>query len=232
MQINLVPDDSVSSAPSGFTAAVQAAADIFDQDFPGNYTVNISYGWGTYDNQVDPQLTNAQISLGGSNSLTYVSYATVKSWLASNATTSTAITAVASLPASTTAFPNDASSFLVSSAQEKALGVYSGSSSAIDGSIGFGTQTFNWEGLALTEIGHALGWLTDYYAGGPTIADLFRYSARGSTSGPAGSPRISRSTAAIPIWRISAPRSTTRCSPMSRRTILSMSGVSILRPRH
>ena len=50
MEINLVPDSSVSSAPTGFTAAVQAAATILDQDFPGNYTVNITYGWGTYDN--------------------------------------------------------------------------------------------------------------------------------------------------------------------------------------
>jgi hypothetical protein len=51
MQINLIPDSSVSSAPAGFTAAVQAAADVFDQDFAGNYTVNITYGWGPFDNQ-------------------------------------------------------------------------------------------------------------------------------------------------------------------------------------
>jgi hypothetical protein len=44
MEINLVPDSSVSSAPTGFTAEVQAAANILDQDFPGNYTVNITYG--------------------------------------------------------------------------------------------------------------------------------------------------------------------------------------------
>ena len=188
MNINLIPDTSVSSAPSGFSAAVEAAAEIYDQDFPGNYTVNITYGWGTYDNQADPTLTNAQISLGGSDILTDESYATVKSWLAASATTSTAITAVASLPADNTAFPNNANTFLVSSAQEKALGVFSGNASAIDGSIGFGTQSFNWAGLALTEIGHALGWLTDYYAGGPTIADLFRYSAPGQYQWNGGQP--------------------------------------------
>jgi hypothetical protein len=69
MQINLIPDSSVSSAPVGFTAAVQAAADIYDQDFPGNYTVNIAYGWGTFDNQPNPTLTNpssAAFSIGGS----------------------------------------------------------------------------------------------------------------------------------------------------------------------
>ena len=43
MQINLIPDTSVGSAPAGFVAAVQAAANIYDLDFLGNYTVNITY---------------------------------------------------------------------------------------------------------------------------------------------------------------------------------------------
>jgi hypothetical protein len=46
MQITLIPDNSIASAPAGLTAAVEAAADAFEQDFPGNYTINISYGWG------------------------------------------------------------------------------------------------------------------------------------------------------------------------------------------
>jgi len=36
MNINLIPDASVASAPAGFVQAVQAAANIFDEDFPGN----------------------------------------------------------------------------------------------------------------------------------------------------------------------------------------------------
>jgi hypothetical protein len=35
MQITLVPDSSIASAPPGLTAAVEAAADIFEQDFSG-----------------------------------------------------------------------------------------------------------------------------------------------------------------------------------------------------
>ncbi|MGA2944898.1 MAG: NF038122 family metalloprotease, partial [Xanthobacteraceae bacterium] len=183
------PDSSVSSAPAGFTAAVQAAADIYEQDFAGNYTVNITYGWGTFDNQVDSSLTNSQDSLGGTNGGSYnVSYATVKSWLTADATLSDQQLAVASLPASNSAFPSGANEFYVSSAQEKALGVFTGNASAVDGSIGFGTDSFNWQGLALTEIGHALGWDTDYYAGQPTILDLFRYSSAGNYEWTGGQP--------------------------------------------
>jgi hypothetical protein len=192
VQINLIPDASVSSAPAGFTSAVQAAANMYDQDFPGNYTVNITYGWGTFDNQVDPQLTSANISLGGIEGETEVSYATVKGWLTNEATLSDQQTAIASLPASYTALPGDTNTFLVSSAQEKALGVFSGNSSAVDGSIGFGTDltsySSEWQGLALCEIGHALGWLTDYYAGAPTILDLFRYSSPGVHEWAGGQP--------------------------------------------
>ena len=50
VQITLIPDNSIASAPAGLTAAVEAAASVFEQDFPGNYNVNISYGWGTFVN--------------------------------------------------------------------------------------------------------------------------------------------------------------------------------------
>ena len=58
MQITLVPDNSIASAPAGLTAAVEAAASVFEQDFPGNYNVNISYGWGTFNNAPSDVLTN------------------------------------------------------------------------------------------------------------------------------------------------------------------------------
>ena len=171
---------------SGFTAAIQAAANIFDQDFLGNYTVNITYGWGTYDGQTNSELTTANngiSSIGGTENSTTVSYATVRNWLNANATLSDQQTAVASLPSNTSAFPGNANSFFVSSAQEKALGVYTGSNSTIDGSIGFNDTdpaNSNFLGLALTEIAHALGWITEFYAGAPTIADLFRFSSQGT----------------------------------------------------
>jgi hypothetical protein len=66
VQITLIPDNSIASAPAGLTAAVEAAASVFEQDFPGNYNVNISYGWGTFDNTSSDVLANpGAFSLGG-----------------------------------------------------------------------------------------------------------------------------------------------------------------------
>ena len=186
MQITLVPDSSIALAPAGLTAAVDAAAAIYEQDFPGNYNINISYGWGTFDNTSSNELTNPNsgvYSLGGGTATT-VSYSQLKGWLTANADTSTQIAADATLPASSASFPGDANTFFVSFAEEKALGVFTGDSSAIDGSIGFNigdaSTSQDWEPAALTEIAHALGW--DSIAGGgsfPDVSDLFRYSSPG-----------------------------------------------------
>jgi len=195
MQINLVPDSSIaSSAPPGLTAAVEAAAAVFEQDFPGNYNVNISYGWGTFDNAPSAFLTpgSSAYSLGGETS-TSVSYSQLRGWLIANAASSAQITAVASLPASAASFPNDANTFFVSPAEEKALGVVSGDSGGIDGSIGFNTGDANWpedwEPAALTEIAHALGWNSIAQGGSfPDVADLFRYSSLGQYGWTSGQP--------------------------------------------
>jgi ribosomal protein S27E len=187
MQITLVPDDSIASAPAGFTAAVEAAVGVFEQDFPGNYNINISYGWGTYDNAPSAALTtpgSLTFSLGGAN-YTDVSYPQLQDLLIANATSSAQITAVSSLPASNSSFPGGADTFLVSFAEEKALGIFGPDTGEIDGSIGFNVADTSepqyWEAGALTEIAHALGWTT--IASGeldtPSVADLFRYSSAG-----------------------------------------------------
>src|SRR3984885_9041760 len=195
MRITLVPDGSIASAPFGLTAAVEAAASIFEQDFPGNYNINISYGWGTFDDAPSALLTNTGsgvFSLGG-GSLLLVSYSELNSWLTANAASSAQITAVASLPASTASLPGDPNTFVVSPAEEKALGVFSGNSGAIDGSIGFnigdGSLPKDWEPAALTEIAHALGWDSVAQGGSfPDVADLFRYSAPGQHQWTSGQP--------------------------------------------
>src|SRR3984957_5044550 len=195
MQITLVPDSSVASAPKDFTAQVEIAADIFEQDFPGDYNVNISYGWGTFDNAPSDTLTNTAdgvFSLGG-GPLSLVSYAELKDWLTADATSSAQITAVASLPASAASLPGDPNRFTISPAEEKALGVFSGNTSAIDGSIGFNVGDASvpedWEPAAVCEIAHALGW--DTVAQGasfPDVADLFRYSSPGQYQWTSGQP--------------------------------------------
>ena len=195
MHITLVPDSSVASAPAGFTAAVATAADIFDQDFPGNYNVNISYGWGTFDNAPSATLTNTGdgvFSLGGGPT-TAVSYSELRGWLVVNAASNAQITAVASLPVSGASLPGGANTFFVSYPEEKALGVFSGNGSAIDGSIGFNVgdadSPEDWEPAALTEIAHALGWNSIAQgASYPNVADLFRYSSPGQYQWASGQP--------------------------------------------
>jgi hypothetical protein len=133
MDINLIPDSSVGSAPAGFTAAIQEAANIFDAAFPGDYTLNITYGWGTFDNKADDDLngpSSGAFSYGGGDTYTGVKYSTAKSWLGSDA-------AVAALPSTA---PAGANYVLMTSSQEKALGVFAGNPNAIDGSIGFNTD--------------------------------------------------------------------------------------------
>jgi FG-GAP-like repeat len=195
MQITLVPDSSIASAPAGLTAAVEAAADIFEQDFPGSYNVNISYGWGTFVNAPSAFLTDpgsGVFSLGGGTSFG-VNYSQLRGWLTTEAASSAQITAVASLPASSASFPGDANTFFVSRAEEKALGVFSGDSGAIDGSIGFNigdaSSPQDWEPAALTEIAHALGWDSIAQGGSfPDVADLFRYSSPGQYQWTSGQP--------------------------------------------
>ena len=115
---------AVSAAPAGFTAAIQAAAEVFEQDFSGNYTVNIDYGWGTMYNQPTPNRQNLRrrllVWLTWRRTVN-ISYATVKSWLTAHATLPDQIAAVASLPASYTALPGDANAFLVSTAAGESI---------------------------------------------------------------------------------------------------------------
>jgi hypothetical protein len=196
MNINLIPDASVASAPAGFVQAVQAAANIFDGDFPGNYTVNIGYGWGTWDNAPESSLTNpgsGVFSIGGPTAGVIEDYTTIKSWLAADATSTDQIAALSSLPANASAFPAGASSFYVSAAQEIAQGETPETSDGLDGAIGFNiadaSNPADWIGGALCEITHALGWIPGYYVGGaPTVADLFRYAAPGEYQWVGGEP--------------------------------------------
>jgi FG-GAP-like repeat len=141
---------------------------------------------GTFDNAPSNELTNANssvYSLGGATS-TAVSYSQLRSWLTANAVSSTQIAADATLPASSPSFPGDANTFFVSYAEEKALGVFTGDSGALDGSIGFNigdaSTPQDWEPAALTEIAHALGWDSIAQGGSfPDVSDLFRYSSPG-----------------------------------------------------
>src|SRR5207245_2670034 len=46
--ISLIADASVAAnAPAGFTAAMQTAANLLQQVFSDNITINLRYGWGS-----------------------------------------------------------------------------------------------------------------------------------------------------------------------------------------
>jgi Bacterial pre-peptidase C-terminal domain len=174
LHINLIADSSVANAPPTFASEIRQAADIIEASFSDPITLNIRYGWGTYNNQVDPALIGGNFAEGGDNFQTHqvVAYSTLRSWLTSDASSTQDNAAVAHLPSTL------ANNFYVSSAQLKALGHFSGNSNDIDGFIGWGTAwTSNFIDGALHELTHAMGRI--FQDGYHYVMDLFRYDAPG-----------------------------------------------------
>src|SRR3954466_2015501 len=170
LHINLIPEASVSNAPSWFVPSVQTAANLLEQAFSDNITLNITYGWGTIGGS---PITSANTALGGAYGFS-VAYSTLRSWLSADARSTDDTGAVISLPTSTSV--NNRGSFAVSTAQEKALGHFTGDPNAIDGQIGFGTGWTSGAivGAALHELTHAMGRVSGWNM------DLFRFSAPGA----------------------------------------------------
>jgi hypothetical protein len=182
LQINLIADDSVANAPAGFTTAMQTAAAILEAAFSDPITINIRYGWGSYDNVADPALIGGDFAYADALASDVVPYDTLRSWLVADATTAHDTAALNSLPASSASFPNGNNDFFVASAQERALGHFAGASETVDGAIAFGTAvgSSSWVAVALHEMTHALGRVTLFYETAPTILDMFRYGAAGA----------------------------------------------------
>jgi hypothetical protein len=195
LQINLVWDASVRSSSNwaAIEAAVVAAAQIYTQDFSNHSVLNIAVGSGEVAGS--KMGSNA---LGESESLGYITnYSAVKSAL----TASDAGLVKSGLMAATALTANNpptSAEFFVTSAEAKALGLVSGSSTAIDGYIGIGNSSsmffpanggkissgqYDAVGVAAHELsevmarvsldGATLGAVKDVY----TPLDLFRYTA-------------------------------------------------------
>lgn len=129
LQIDLLWDPSVAQAPKDFKPAVTEAANYLTTVLSGkDEVINLDVGWGEVGGS--PLPANA---LGESSSNGYLTdYATVEG--AVNA------------PAATN--EPTADQFFVTSAEAKALGLVSASSSSVDGSIGFSTLSstgFSWD---------------------------------------------------------------------------------------
>ncbi len=196
MDLNLIYDSSVASAPAGFQTALTAAADYLDRIILNPITVNIAVGWGEYDGM---PLQSQTESLGGIAPVYSLGYQQVREGLSTVAGQAPAATAYANLPP---ADPSGGAGFLVSSALQKAWGMLPANGSAIDGYVGFGSATgYNFTttgdmsaggiyfmGVAEHELTHALGRFSDLGGGYLSTLDLFRYSAPGVLQGDATDP--------------------------------------------
>lgn len=173
MIINLIETDpSDASASAAIKGAWQQAANILGSMFTDNITVNINVTYGVTNGNT------GGASAGPSTGL-YESYQSVYNLLRGNA--SPGDTTFASLPNTTTI--QGASNVAVWNAQLKALGLLSGTNTAIDGNADFGTgiSSSNMLSVALHEFTHALGRIPfGDSSGNPDIFDLFRFTSQGN----------------------------------------------------
>lgn len=206
LQIILDWDASVASAPAGFEAAVEGAAQFYVTTFSDPVTVTIEVGWGeiTQDGATTA-ITDPGDAEGGPDSGNTFSYDQVLAALRANASSGADLQAVNSLASE--AAPNG--QIYVSAGEEKALGLLAGSASAAaDGSVGFSappsdfTYDFNpndraisgeadFIGIAEHEIGHAMGRFSPLEgAGSPyySILDLYRFAKPGTRELVGGQP--------------------------------------------
>lgn len=191
MNINLTWDSSVSSAPdeAAFKAAVQAAATNLDSAIASNVTVTIAVGWGE---DAGSSIPSDALATGGPTS-NAVSYAQLTSALKTAAQTNgnTALTANLGTTDPVAAVGGQ---WNVGMAEAKALGLGSlfTGSTAVDGTVGFGS-TENWAygtsvgasqydliGVAMHEIAHALGRISFDSTGYYDPLNLYTYASAGN----------------------------------------------------
>ena len=189
--IKVVYDRSVSAAPAGFKATVNAVVHFFETHFTAPVTISIGVGYGEVDHRpLGPG------NLGQSSYYLYsYNYSDITAALAAHATTSADHAALASLPVLS---PVDGS-FWLSQAQAKALGLL-GDTGGVDGSIGFAAAsnfTFNrslgvkagsydFFGAVAHEISEVMGRFllvgstTDGTPNSYSLLDLFHFSSAGN----------------------------------------------------
>jgi hypothetical protein len=174
MQINFTYDSSVQTAPAGFKQGLTTAANIIDAIILNPVTVNIDIGFGEDNGSALPNNTlgEAQPAFG-----VLLTYNDVVAGLTRAATSPDDAEVLQNLPATD---PSNGVGFFVSAAQSIAWGVIPGSPTETDGFAGFSSNlpftydpangvapgTYDFVGVALHELTHALGrnltstWLT------------------------------------------------------------------------
>jgi hypothetical protein len=125
----------VNAAPTGYKTAVQAAVQYFETTFSNDITVNISFGWGEVGGQA---MGSGAIGESLANYDTGYSYSQVRNYLLkADVGSSLVFQAVQDLPVID---PTGRARFVITTAEEKALGLISGFSSAIDGYVGLSSS--------------------------------------------------------------------------------------------
>ena len=199
MKIDISYDASVNksnftggaSEESSFKSAMTYVVNELDSLFTNNVTINIDVGWGEYGgNKLGPGAL-------GENSPSVVSdnYSTVETALVDTANASGDAVQLAAFSTLPTSDPTGGEGVDLSSAQAKALGL-SGSSSGIDGYVGFNSSAtwsfthgvapaagaYYFVGVAEHEITEEMGRFSlplSTSAAAYTVMDLFRYTAPG-----------------------------------------------------
>jgi hypothetical protein len=133
MEINITFDSSVSSAPAGFTSAIEYAVSVLDAAFINPVTINIDVGWGEVNGT---NLSTNALGQSVSELDTYT-YNQIESALIADGTSSIQQSAYATLPATD---PTGGGNFDVTTAEAKALGLLPGSGTSIDGYVGFSSS--------------------------------------------------------------------------------------------
>jgi hypothetical protein len=164
MNITLDFDSSVGNAPKEWVTAIETAASILDSEIGNNINVTIDVGYGEFAGSAIPSGALAVGSPSDGDNLTYSQL--VQAMVGHETPADAAF--LDSLP---NADPSGGSTYFLSIAQEKTLGLVNPSSNEIDGYVGFGTaSSINWNygttavageyslvDTAIHELTHALG---------------------------------------------------------------------------
>ncbi len=140
MIINLIYDAAAQAAPQSFRDGVNAAADMLEDHFLDDITININVSYGTYAGTALPNQNTSEgnIGAGGSGVGVSESYSDLRDLLVTFATSTDDTTSVNNLPTGSSI--GGVSSFVIGTAQAKALGLISGTDTTGDGQIGMGTN--------------------------------------------------------------------------------------------
>ena len=220
LEINLVWDTSVSSAPSGFKSAAIAAATEYTTMFSNPETITIDVGYGEVGGSAIDSGDLAQSLFYG----TYETYASVRSALLGDAGSSSYQALADSTLGSTD--PTNGGKFFVSTAEAKALGQMTGT--GLDGAVGLSSAySFDYNAPttpvasgqydAIGELEHEISEVMGRFgsvgaevgSGVYTPLDLFRYTSSGVrdlTVGPA-SPYFSINNGATNLGTYNNPAS-------------------------